>query len=84
VARPKPAPDLFLHAAQTLGFDPSRTVVVEDSPLGVQGAHAAGMTVIGYAELVSAERLLAAGAVCTVAHLSQVLSLLVAAPPSAS
>ncbi|MFN8717906.1 MAG: HAD family hydrolase [Gemmatimonas sp.] len=84
VARPKPAPDLFLHAAQVLGFDPSRTIVVEDSPLGVRGAHAAGMTVIGFAELVAPERLLAAGAACTVAHLSHVLPLLVPAPASAS
>lgn len=77
VARPKPAPDLFLHAAHTLGFDPSRTVVVEDSPLGVQGAHAAGMTVIGYAELVSAERLVAAGAVHTITQMAQLTPLLI-------
>jgi HAD superfamily hydrolase (TIGR01509 family) len=74
VARPKPAPDLFLHAAAILGFDPSRTIVVEDSPLGVQGAHTAGMTVIGYAELVSPERLVAAGAVDTVMDLRELLA----------
>lgn len=73
VARPKPAPDLFLHAATVLGMDPSRTIVVEDSPLGVLGAHSAGMTVIGYAELVSAERLIAAGAVHTVRHMHELL-----------
>lgn len=76
VGKPKPAPDLFLHAARTLGFDPTRTVVVEDSPLGVQGATAAGMTVIGYAEIVSAERLHAAGAVVTVDRLADVAALL--------
>ena len=48
VARGKPAPDLFLLAAATMGFEPSRCVVVEDSPFGVTAAHAAGMTVIGY------------------------------------
>jgi len=76
VGKPKPAPDLFLHAARALGFDPARTVVVEDSPLGVQGATAAGMTVIGYAEIVSAERLRAAGAVVTVERLADVAALL--------
>lgn len=73
VAHPKPAPDLFLHAAAQLGMEPARTIVVEDSPLGVLGAHRAGMTVIGYAELVSPERLLAAGAVHTVSHLHELL-----------
>jgi len=76
VGKPKPAPDLFLHAAHSLGFDPARTIVVEDSPLGVQGAIAAGMTVIGYAEIVSAERLRAAGAVVTVKRLADVAGLL--------
>jgi HAD superfamily hydrolase (TIGR01509 family) len=79
VARPKPAPDLFLHAAATLGFAPAHTIVVEDSPLGVQGAHAAGMTVIGYAELVSPERLLAAGAVGTVTQLAELIPVLTGA-----
>jgi len=73
VARPKPAPDLFLHAAEMLGFHPSRTLVVEDSPLGVQGAFMAGMTVIGYAELVAPERLVAAGAVHTVSDMRELL-----------
>jgi HAD superfamily hydrolase (TIGR01509 family) len=44
----KPAPDLFLHAAQQMGFDPPTTVVVEDSPAGVQAGVAAGMRVLGY------------------------------------
>ena len=44
----KPAPDLFLHAAQRMGFDPTATVVVEDSPAGVQAGVAAGMRVLGY------------------------------------
>ncbi|MGC0421277.1 HAD family hydrolase [Embleya sp. AB8] len=57
VAHGKPAPDLFLHAAATLGVDPARCVVVEDSPLGVRAARAAGMTVYGYAAMTPAERL---------------------------
>lgn len=46
--KPKPAPDVFLHAADTLGADPARCIVVEDSVHGVTGAVAAGMRVIGF------------------------------------
>ncbi|WP_371498726.1 HAD family hydrolase [Kitasatospora sp. NBC_00374] len=49
VARGKPAPDLFLHAAQRLGVAPVRCAVVEDSAPGVQAARAAGMGSFGYA-----------------------------------
>ena len=48
VAQGKPAPDLFLHAARSLGVAPERTVVVEDSVAGVTAAKAAGMTAIGF------------------------------------
>jgi HAD superfamily hydrolase (TIGR01509 family) len=48
VARPKPAPDLFLHAASSCGFAPADCIVVEDSLTGVRGARAAGMRVLGY------------------------------------
>jgi HAD superfamily hydrolase (TIGR01509 family) len=58
----KPAPDLFLHAAARLGADPAATVVVEDSPLGVEAALAAGMRVIGFAALTPPERLAQAAA----------------------
>lgn len=44
----KPAPDVYLFAAQKLGFKPQNTVVIEDSVHGVHGAHAAGMRVIGF------------------------------------
>jgi HAD superfamily hydrolase (TIGR01509 family) len=44
--RPKPAPDGYLMGARRLGVDPSRTLVLEDSPVGVAAAKAAGMTVI--------------------------------------
>jgi HAD superfamily hydrolase (TIGR01509 family) len=49
VARGKPAPDLFLHAAATMGAAPAGCVVVEDTPSGVTAAVAAGMRVLGYA-----------------------------------
>lgn len=49
VADPKPAPDLFLHAAAAMGADPIRCVVVEDSRYGVEAARAAGMASLGYA-----------------------------------
>ena len=45
----KPDPGLFLHAAQALGTDPARCIVVEDSISGVTAAKAAGMRVLGYA-----------------------------------
>ncbi|MFI5730546.1 HAD family hydrolase [Kribbella sp. NPDC051587] len=57
VAHGKPAPDLFLHAAATLGVRPADCVVVEDSPLGVAAANAAGMTVFGYAGMTDPAKL---------------------------
>ena len=47
VARGKPAPDLYIHAARALGVDIERTVILEDSPVGVEGAVASGAEVIG-------------------------------------
>ena len=49
VAHGKPAPDLFLHAARAMGFDPASTAVVEDSVPGVRAARAAGMRALAYA-----------------------------------
>jgi HAD superfamily hydrolase (TIGR01509 family) len=57
VGRGKPAPDLFLHAAGSMGVPPERCVVLEDSPLGVAAARAAGMDVYGYTALTPRERL---------------------------
>jgi HAD superfamily hydrolase (TIGR01509 family) len=48
VARGKPAPDLFLHAAAGMHAPPEACVVVEDSPAGIEAAHAAGMGVIAF------------------------------------
>ncbi len=63
VARGKPHPDLFLYAADQMGADPARCVVVEDSPYGVRAATAAGMVALGYAGMMPADRLAAEGAV---------------------
>jgi HAD superfamily hydrolase (TIGR01509 family) len=49
VARPKPAPDIYLLAAEKLGAPPADCIVIEDSPAGAASARAAGMRVIGYA-----------------------------------
>lgn len=50
VSKGKPAPDLFLFAAEAMGVPPKFTVVVEDSIAGMQGALAAGMRVLAYQE----------------------------------
>ncbi|MEU3349286.1 HAD family hydrolase [Streptomyces sp. NPDC006700] len=57
VGRGKPAPDLFLHAADRMGVAPERCVVVEDSPLGVRAAVAAGMDVYGFTAMTPAAKL---------------------------
>ena len=46
--KPKPAPDVFLFAAEKLGANPKNTFVIEDSVHGIAGARAAGMRVIGF------------------------------------
>ncbi|WP_211267210.1 HAD family hydrolase [Nonomuraea candida] len=63
VERGKPAPDLFLHAAATMGAEPERCVVVEDSPFGVTAAISAGMRCLAFAGgLTPASRLSGLGA----------------------
>jgi HAD superfamily hydrolase (TIGR01509 family) len=59
VARGKPAPDLFLHAALRMGVPPARCAVVEDSRYGVEAARAAGMRAFGYAGGLASKRSLA-------------------------
>ncbi len=49
VANGKPAPDLFLHAAASMGASPAQCVVVEDTPSGIAAAVSAGMPCIGLA-----------------------------------
>ncbi len=64
VARPKPAPDLFLHAAAACGFQPDACVVVEDSVPGVTAGRAASMRTLGYSggDATVAKRLASLGA----------------------
>jgi HAD superfamily hydrolase (TIGR01509 family) len=78
VAHPKPAPDLFLLAARTLGALPAHTTVVEDTPTGVAAARAAGMRVIGFAAMTPAGRLQAAGADAIAPDMATVAALLAA------
>ncbi len=51
VERPKPAPDVYLRAAEGIGVDPRRCHAFEDTRLGIEAARAAGMTVIDIGDL---------------------------------
>ncbi len=65
VERGKPFPDLFLHAADTMGYEPADCIVIEDSVAGAQAGRAAGMRVFGYHSDPHSDRdgLVASGAV---------------------
>ncbi len=62
VRRGKPAPDVFLLAAERMGIDPAGCTVIEDAPLGIRAARAAGMAAIGLATTHEASELAEAGA----------------------
>jgi beta-phosphoglucomutase len=62
VTRGKPAPDMFLAAARSLGIEPSACVVFEDALNGILAARAAGMTAVGITSTTPPELLLQAGA----------------------
>lgn len=57
VAMAKPAPDIFLKAAERLGVEPNRCVVFEDAPLGIQAGKAADMHVVAFSFTHPAEEL---------------------------
>ncbi|MER5212339.1 HAD family hydrolase [Streptomyces sp. NPDC002838] len=75
VGRGKPAPDLFLHAARQMGVPAEKCVVIEDSPLGVQAAVAAGMDVYGFTAMTPAAKL--AGATQLFSDMGELADLLV-------
>jgi sugar-phosphatase len=57
VLRGKPSPDVYLLAAAGLGVDPTRCVVIEDAPAGIEAARAAGMAVVALTTTHRAEEL---------------------------
>jgi len=67
VANGKPAPDLFLLAAERAGARPSECIVFEDAPLGIEGARRAGMLAVGVTSGEPAERLAGAHVIATIA-----------------
>lgn len=80
---PKPAPDVFLHAAAAMNANPASTFVIEDSVHGVPGARAAGMRVIGFTGashswLGHADRLTEAGAETVIRRWSDLAAVLAA------
>ncbi|MFI1801823.1 HAD family hydrolase [Streptomyces sp. NPDC020379] len=75
VGKGKPAPDLFLHAARSMGVEPGRCVVIEDSPRGIQAATAAGMDVYALTSLTPRDRLTGAtGRFDSLSELPQLLA----------
>ena len=81
VARGKPAQDLFLHAARSLGTAPERCVVVEDSVYGVQAARAAGMHVLAYAGGVTPAGRLAGPGTTVFTNMRELPEFVAAGPP---
>ena len=71
VAKGKPAPDLFLHAAASMGIEPAGCIVVEDTPSGVTAAVAANMRVLGYAADSDEQALRDAGATAILRSLDE-------------
>ena len=76
VPRPKPFPDVYLHAAEQMNTNPEDCVVIEDSVPGVQAGYAAGMTVFGYAQHSNPTALTNAGAKIVFNDMRQLLQLL--------
>ncbi|MCA9244293.1 MAG: HAD family phosphatase [Phycisphaerales bacterium] len=72
IARGKPEPDCFLLAAERCGLSPRECVVVEDAPVGVQAAVAAGMACIAFVSSNTPESLWEAGATRVVERMSEI------------
>ena len=89
VPRGKPAPDIFLHAAEKMGTSPARSIAIEDSAPGVAAAKAAGMTTFGFTGGSHCRprheaRLKAAGADLVFADMRELPGLIAARGPSVS
>jgi HAD superfamily hydrolase (TIGR01509 family) len=80
VEQGKPAPDLFLHAARTMGHEPGACAVVEDTTVGVEAARRAGMWALGYVDNVEREALERAGATRTFESMRELPELLAELP----
>lgn len=81
VKRGKPAPDLFLFAAEKMGFRPQECLVIEDSVAGVQAGNAAGMRVVGFCGASHcrpghAERLRSEGADWVLSEMREIVALI--------
>lgn len=76
VANPKPAPDVYVHACVSMGFDRAECVIVEDTAIGVAAARAAGIRVFGFAGLSTASHLREAGADCVFERMRDLRGLL--------
>ena len=76
VANPKPAPDVYVHACDSMGFDRAECVIVEDTAIGVAAARAAGIRVFGFAGLTPASQLREAGADCIFTRMGDLRGLL--------
>jgi beta-phosphoglucomutase len=74
VQRGKPAPDVFLIAAQRLGIAPQNCAVIEDAPTGIAAAVAAGMLPVGVTTTHTAAQLIEAGAKLIFDQPSEILS----------
>ena len=68
----KPAPDVYLLAAERCGLKPANCVVIEDAPVGIQAGRAAGMPTIGFVGTHNAEKLRGAGATDIVERLTDI------------
>jgi beta-phosphoglucomutase-like phosphatase (HAD superfamily) len=87
VRKGKPAPDLFLFAAEQMAMSPKQCVVIEDSTPGIAAARAAGMTVLGFyggshCRPGYADALRAAGAAATFGDMRQLAGLIDEIEPS--
>lgn len=75
VKRGKPAPDVFLLAAEKLRMEPRECTVIEDAPAGIRAANAAGMRAIGLSTTHTREQLREAGAHVLIDSLDELPSL---------